>query len=222
MASYGKLYVGGYSMHSERNKCYPLLGYCAQHQNLPANFTPRELMHVHAQLHGLSIKSTTQICEGLAHILGFFQCYRQLMRLCTTGQHRRVGFALAILGDPLLISIDGPPGGIDPNGKRTLYSLTAYMQTRGCSFLYTNLGALDCERLCDRTPILFDGQLWTMGTQGQRYQSGYLLEVRFKRKINADITTARNTWDRINQFPVSPHNKFILFMQVKFPDSTLK
>ncbi|XP_034483121.1 ATP-binding cassette sub-family A member 3 [Drosophila innubila] len=222
IASYGKLWIGGYNMDTERAKCYPLLGCCAQHQNLPANFTPRELMHVHAQLHGLSLKSTTQICEGLAHILGFFHCYRQLMRLCTTGQHRRVGFALAILGDPLLICIDGPPGGIDPNGKRTLYSLTAYMQMRGCSFLFTNLGALDCERLCDRTPILFDGQLWTMGTQEQRYQPGYLLEVRFKRKINADITTARNTWDRINQFPVSPHNKFILFMQVKFPDATLK
>ncbi|KAL7744179.1 hypothetical protein ACLKA6_009152 [Drosophila palustris] len=221
-ASQGRIWVGGYSMETERPKCYPMIGYCAQHQNLPANFTPRELMHIHAQLHGMPLKASTQICEGLAHILGFFNCYRQLMRLCTTGQHRRIGFALAILGDPLLICIDGPPGGIDPNGKRTLSSLTAFLQLRGCSFLYTNLGVLDCERLCDRTPILYDGQLWSMGTQAQRYRPGYLLEVRFKRKINADITTARNTWDRINQFPVSPHNKFILFMQVKFPDATLQ
>jgi len=221
-ATHGRIWIGGYNMETERSKCYPLLGYCTQHESLPPNFTPRELMHIHAQLHGLPLKRSEHICEGLAHILGFFLCYRQVMRLCTTGQHRRVSFALAILGDPLLICIDGPPGGIDPNGKRILFSLTSYMQQRGSSFLFTNLGGLDCERMCDRTPVLFDGQLWTIGTQMQRYRSGYLLEVRFKRKINVDITTARNTWDRINQFPVSPHNKFILFMQVKFPDATLQ
>ncbi|XP_062140375.1 phospholipid-transporting ATPase ABCA3 [Drosophila sulfurigaster albostrigata] len=222
MKSQGKLWIGGYNMDTHRSKCYSLIGYCPQMQNFPAKFTPRELMLIHARLHGLSKKASTQICEGLAHLLGFFQCYRQLVSLCTTGQQRRIGFALAILGDPLLSCIDGPPGGIDPIGKRILYCLTSYMQQRGCSFLYTNLSASDCERMCQRTPVLFDGQLWTMGAQEERYRSGYLLEVLFKRKINMDITTARYTWDRINQFPASPHKKLELFMQMKFPDATLQ
>ncbi|KAH8386636.1 hypothetical protein KR093_001616 [Drosophila rubida] len=221
MMSHGKLWIAGYSMEKERTKCYSIMGYCSQIQGFPAKFTPRELMVIHARLHGLTNKASILICEGLAHLLGFFQCYRQLISLCSTGQHRRIGFALAILGDPVFICIDGPPGGIDPNGKRILYSLTAYLQQRGSSFLYTNLSSSDAERMCQRTPVLCDGQLWTIGTQDKRYRPGYLLEVRFKRKINMDITTARNTWDRINQFPVSPHNKFILFMQLKFPEATL-
>ncbi|KAH8416823.1 hypothetical protein KR222_006447 [Zaprionus bogoriensis] len=221
-ASHGRIWVGGYSMEYERGHCYPLMGYCPQHQSLPSNFTPRELLLMHAQLRGLPQNCCIQICEGLSHLLGFYGSYRQLIRLCTTGQCRRIAFAIAILGDPLIVCVDGPPGGIDPNGKRTLYSLTAYMQQRGCSFLYTNLGGMDCERMCQRTPVLYDGQLWTMGTQEQRYRRGYLLEVRFKRKVNADIGTARTTWDRINQFPVSPHNKLILFVQIKFPEAVLQ
>ncbi|KAH8261714.1 hypothetical protein KR044_002734, partial [Drosophila immigrans] len=219
--SHGKLWIAGYNMDKKRTKVCKMIGYCSQLVSFPAKLTPSELMIIHAGLHGLTPRSSTQICEALAHLLGFFHCYRQLISLCTTGQHRRIGFALAILGDPLLSCIDGPPGGIDPHGRRVLYSLTTYMQHRGCSFLYTNLSASDCERMCQRTPVLQDGQLWTMGRQESRYHPKYLVEVRFKRKINVDITTARNTWDRINQFPVSPHNKFILFMQMKFPEATL-
>ncbi|TDG39913.1 hypothetical protein AWZ03_013664 [Drosophila navojoa] len=221
-SSYGRMWIGGYSTQKERSKCYPLLGYCSQHESLPRDFTPYQLLIIQSMMHGVSKKLATPICEGLSHLLGFQSCYHQLLKLCTTGQIRRIGFALAILGDPMLVCVDGPPGGIDPNGKRTLFSLTSYMQSRGCSFLYSNLSALDCERLCQRAPILYDGKLWTIGSQRERYRRGYELEVRFKRKANADISTARSTWDRINKFPVSPHNKLILFVQMKFPEAILQ
>lgn len=206
-------------MRSQRSRCYPLMGYASQNQSLPHNYTPRELLLGHAQLLGLNNRCCTQICEALSHLLGFHGSYRQLIQLCTTGQCRRVAFAMAILGNPLISLIDGTPGGIDPHGKRIIFSLTAYMQQRGCSFIFTNLSGWDCERMCHRTPVLFDGQLWTMGSKEQRYRRGYMLEVRFKRKVNADVGSARNTWDRINQFPVSPHNKLILFVQIKFPEA---
>ncbi|XP_023169333.1 ATP-binding cassette sub-family A member 3 isoform X2 [Drosophila hydei] len=220
--SYGRMWIGGYSTQNKRSKCNPLLGYCSQKGTLPKDFTPCELLILQSKLHGLPKKFAIPICDGLSHLLGFQSCYRQLINICTTGQIRRIGFALALLGDPMLICVDGPPGGIDPNGKRTLFSLTAYMQNRGCSFLYSNLSALDCERLCERSPILYNGQVWTMGAQTERYRRGYELEVRFKRKANADISTARSTWDRINKFPVSPHNKLILFVQMKFPEAILQ
>ncbi|XP_043072224.1 ATP-binding cassette sub-family A member 17 isoform X2 [Drosophila grimshawi] len=220
--SHGRIWIGGHSRKQQRIECYPLVGYCAQQHVLPCELTPRELLHTQANLHGLPKQSCSQICEGLASVLGFYVCYKQLMRLCTTGQHRRIAFALAILGDPRLVCVDGPPGGIDPNGKRIMYIVTTFMQQRGCSFLYTNLTGLDCERMCHRCPVLHDGQLSAMGSQAQRYKSGYLLEVVFKRKVSADINTARNTWDRINKFPVSPPNKFILFVQIKFPEAKLQ
>ncbi|ALC48537.1 CG1494, partial [Drosophila busckii] len=220
-ATHGRIWIGGYSMETQRSKCYPLMGYCAQHERLPDELTPRELLNIHALLRGYAQPISLLICEGLARVLGFYNCYRQLLRLCTSGQRRRIAFALALLGEPTLICIDGPPGGIDPNGRRILFGITAFMQERGCAFIYTNLSGLDCERLCQRNPVLFEGQLWTIGTQEQRYRRGYLLEIRFKSKVNADVTTARATWEQINQFPMSPHNKCNLFMQVKFPDAKL-
>lgn len=217
----GKIWIGGYSMENQRARCYPLMGYCNQRLCLPSNFTPRELLLIHAQMRGMSNKCCELISEALAQVLGFYGSYHQLLQLCTTGQLRRVAFALAILGEPLIACIDGPPGGIDPNGKRILYSLTAFMQQRGCSLFFTNMTEWDGERMCQRTPFLYEGRLWTMGTKEERYRRGYLLEVRFKRKVNADVGSTRITWDRINQFPVSPHNKLILFVEIKFPAAVL-
>lgn len=219
--SHGKIWIGGYSMEHERARCYPLMGYCNQRLCFPSNFTPHELLLVHAQMRGLSKKCSELYCEALATILGFNSSYKQHVQHCTTGQLRRVAFALAILGDPLLVCIDGPPGGIDPNGKRILYSLTAFMQQRGCSMFFTNMNEWDGERMCQRTPFLYQGRLWTMGTKDKRYRRGYLLEVRFKRKVNADVGSSRITWDRINKFPVSPHIKLIIFVAIKFPDAVL-
>ncbi|XP_068149429.1 LOW QUALITY PROTEIN: phospholipid-transporting ATPase ABCA3 [Drosophila tropicalis] len=224
-ASYGSIVIRGYSMDRQLMKCYSYLGYCPQSDNLPNDLTPNDILYIHTVLHGYSRLSVSKICNYLLILLGLQNCSNRPLQLCTPGQRRRLAFALAILGSPSLVCVDGLPAGIDPIGKRTIFSITDFMQRHGTSFLYTTLSRIDSECLCQRAPLLHSGQLWTIGSHGQQttyYRIGYLLEVRFKRKVNINVSLSRSTWNRINHFPMSPHKKFQAFMEIKFPLALLQ
>ncbi|XP_017006478.2 phospholipid-transporting ATPase ABCA3 isoform X1 [Drosophila takahashii] len=221
----GQIWIGGYSMLLQRLQCYRQVGYCPQRDNLPAEFTPRDLLYIHAMLQGHRHKMARELADSLLRMLGLTPCWNRSVAMCTSGQIRRLYFAYAVLGSPSFICVDGVPAGLDPTGKQLILMMTATLQAMGCSFLYTNLTALDSERLCQRTPLLLDGQLWTIGTvdvENENYKGGYQLEVRFKRKVNPNVSMSRATWNLINHFPMSPNKKFSAFMEIKFPEATLK
>ncbi|EDW27109.1 GL16405 [Drosophila persimilis] len=223
-ATCGRIWVGGYSMARQRVQCYRRLGYCPQNDTLPGEFTPMELMYIQALLQGHYRHTAKEVSEGLIRMMGLQSCCNLPIQFCTTGQWRRLHFALAILGSPAFICVDGVPAGIDPAGKRTIFTITAFMQSRGSSFLYTSLLPLDSERLCHRTPVLYDGQLWAIGCYEElsdNYRNGYQVEVRFKRKANPSVSLSRSTWNRIGQIPMSPHKKLSSFMELKFHGATL-
>ncbi|XP_016956493.1 ATP-binding cassette sub-family A member 17 isoform X2 [Drosophila biarmipes] len=221
----GQIWIKGHSMHLNRVQCYRRVGYCPQRDNLPAEYTPRDLLYIHALTRGHRHRMARELSESLLRMLGLTPCWNRSVRLCTSGQIRRLYFGYAILGSPDFICVDGVPAGLDPTGKQIVLMMTATLQTMGCSFLYTTLTGLDSERLCQRTPLLLEGQLWTMDSvnaQDENYKSGYQLEVRFKRKVNPNVSLSRTTWNLINHFPMSPNKKFSAFMEIKFPEATLK
>ncbi|KAH8409299.1 hypothetical protein KR009_012303 [Drosophila setifemur] len=221
----GRIWVNGHQMERHPMMCFRLMGYCPQRDSLPLEFTPRELMYIVALFQGLQKGVARELTDSLLRMLGLTHCWNRSLRLCTNGQSRRFNFGLAVLGLPQVVCVDGVPAGLDPTGKRTIFTVTSKMQTLGTSFLYTHLNPLDAERLCQRAPSLHDGQLWMVGSFDdiqKNYRSGYQLEVRFKRKVNPNVSMSRSTWNRINHFPMSPHKKFNAFMEIKFPNATLR
>lgn len=220
----GQLWIHDYSVNTHRVQCYRMVGYCPQKDSLPSEFTPRELLYIHAMLQGHRHRIGRELSEALLRLVGLTPCWNRSVRMCTTGQIRRLYFAYAVLGSPDLICVDGVPAGLDPTGKRIILMMTSTMQAMGSSFLYTMLTGLDAERLSLRTPLLLEGQLWMirpMDTETENYKSGYQLEVRFKRKVNPNVSMSRATWNLINHFPMSPNKKFSAFMEIKFPDAVL-
>ncbi|KAH8292295.1 hypothetical protein KR054_008219 [Drosophila jambulina] len=221
----GQIWINGHSVRRYRSRTYRMVGYCPQNDYLQPEFTPRQLLYVQAMYHGHPKPDARKISEALIRMLGLYQCCNRSASVCTTGEERRLYYAFAILCKPDLICVDGVPSGLDPVAKRIVLTVTTLMQTMGSTFLYTSLPVLDTERLCQRRTILFDGALWTVRSQGndnKPYASGYQLEVRFKRKVNPNLSMSRSTWNRINHFPLSPHRKFSAFMEIKFPDAVLR
>ncbi|XP_043661089.1 phospholipid-transporting ATPase ABCA3 isoform X1 [Drosophila teissieri] len=221
----GQLWIHDCSVNNHPLRCYRMVGYCPQKDSLPAEFTPRELLYIHALFQGHRHRIGRELSEALLRLVGLTPCWNRSVRMCTTGQIRRLYFAYAVLGAPDLICVDGVPAGLDPTGKRIILMMTSTMQAMGSSFLYTMLTGLDAERLSPRTPLLLEGQLWMirpMDTENENYKNGYQLEVRFKRKVNPNVSMSRATWNLINHFPMSPSKKFSAFMEIKFPEAVLK
>jgi len=79
------------------------------------------------------------------------------------GQKRRTCVATALVNDPDVLFLDEPTTGIDPAGRRQLWSLLADLADGGTTILLTTHDMAEAEALADRVGLLADGQLVAVG-----------------------------------------------------------
>ncbi|MFB6102698.1 MAG: ATP-binding cassette domain-containing protein [Haloplanus sp.] len=80
------------------------------------------------------------------------------------GQRRRVCVGTALVNDPDVLFLDEPTTGIDPAGRRSLWSLVDDLAAGGTTVLLTSHSMNEVERLADRVGLLRAGRLVAVGT----------------------------------------------------------
>ncbi|KTG17728.1 ABC transporter ATP-binding protein [Haloferax profundi] len=83
------------------------------------------------------------------------------------GQQRRACIALTLVNDPDVLFLDEPTTGIDPAGRRALWTLIDDLADRGTTVFLTSHSMEEVERLADRVGLLNEGQLVTVGRPDQ-------------------------------------------------------
>jgi len=80
------------------------------------------------------------------------------------GQQRRACVGTALVNDPDVLFLDEPTTGIDPSGRRSLWSLVEGLAAGGTTVLLTSHSMTEVERLADRVGLLRDGSLVAVGS----------------------------------------------------------
>ena len=80
------------------------------------------------------------------------------------GQRRRACVGTALVNDPDVLFLDEPTTGIDPAGRRSLWSLVDDLAAGGTTVLLTSHSMAEVERLADRVGLLRDGSLVAVGS----------------------------------------------------------
>jgi ABC-2 type transport system ATP-binding protein len=80
------------------------------------------------------------------------------------GQRRRACVGTALVNDPDVLFLDEPTTGIDPAGRRALWSLVDDLAAGGTTVLLTSHSMTEVERLADRVGLLREGALVAVGT----------------------------------------------------------
>ncbi|SEK51887.1 ABC transporter ATP-binding protein [Haloferax larsenii] len=131
---------------------------------LPQDFTPagrltaRELVAYYAGLYDDARDPDELLSDvGLADAADTW--YENL----SGGQQRRACIALTLANDPDVLFLDEPTTGIDPAGRRSLWSLIDDLAARGTTVFLTSHSMAEVERLADRVGLLNEGQLVTVG-----------------------------------------------------------
>ena len=81
--------------------------------------------------------------------------YREL----SGGQKQRFSIAVALTNDPLVMFLDEPTTGLDPQARRHLWELVKQLQARGKTIVLTTHYMEEAEELCNRVAIIDEGQI---------------------------------------------------------------
>ena len=75
------------------------------------------------------------------------------------GQKQRFSIAITLVNDPLLLFLDEPTTGLDPQARRHLWELVKRFKAEGRTVLMTTHYMEEAEELCDRVAIMDWGRI---------------------------------------------------------------
>lgn len=75
------------------------------------------------------------------------------------GQKQRFSIACALVNDPLILFLDEPTTGLDPQAKRSLWNLILDLNKSGMTIVLTTHNMEEAEHLCHRIAIMDYGKL---------------------------------------------------------------
>ncbi len=75
------------------------------------------------------------------------------------GQKQRFSIAAALVNDPLLLFLDEPTTGLDPQARRHLWGVIKRIRSEGKTIVLTTHYMDEAEELCDRVAIMDHGQI---------------------------------------------------------------
>ena len=84
--------------------------------------------------------------------------YRQL----SGGQKQRLSIATALVNDPIVMFLDEPTTGLDPQARRHMWELIKKLREDGKTVLLTTHYMEEAEELCDRVAIMDQGRIVAM------------------------------------------------------------
>ncbi len=135
--------------------------------SLPQDFTPaerlsaRELVDYYGGLYDEARDPAAVLAD-----VGMAGAADATYETLSGGQQRRTCVATALVNDPDLLVLDEPTTGVDPAGRRALWTLLEDLAAAGTTVFVTTHYMEEAERLADRVGLLADGRLVAVDAPG--------------------------------------------------------
>ncbi|MEN3047859.1 MAG: ABC transporter ATP-binding protein [Candidatus Caldarchaeales archaeon] len=155
----GNAYLKGLSIRDPAGvrKIKSLIGVLPQEFNAEDDLTVYENVELAA-----AAKGADNVREVLER-LGLWELRGRMFSKLSGGLKRRVGIAMALVGDPEIVFLDEPTTGLDPEARRETWLYIRQLKREGVTVVLTTHYMEEAERLSDRVAIIVKGRIAAMG-----------------------------------------------------------
>jgi ABC-2 type transport system ATP-binding protein len=159
-----------------------------------ANFlwslTVRENLHFYGMLYGLIGKRREEKVKRLIELFNLEEHLNVPFDQLSTGMKQRLSLAKSLLNDPVILFLDEPTVGLDPNiSLRIREEIRQIQKKKGMTILLTTHNMREAEFLCDRIAFLKSGEILTVGAPEElkrKVRIGDRVRIEFKGKISEE------------------------------------
>ncbi|PCI68018.1 MAG: multidrug ABC transporter ATP-binding protein [Gammaproteobacteria bacterium] len=162
-ADSGSIIFDGVDVLNSPNEIRRRLGYLPQSFGVYQGVPAYELLDHLAILKGLiNKKERKEVVQGLLAQTNLYQHRKKAVSGFSGGMRQRFGIAQALLGDPDLLIVDEPTGGLDPEERNRFHNLLVSLGEKKAILLSTHI-VEDVSELCPQMAILANGEIFKQG-----------------------------------------------------------
>ncbi|KAM9107413.1 retinal-specific phospholipid-transporting ATPase ABCA4 isoform 2-T3 [Megaptera novaeangliae] len=179
----GDATVAGKSILTNISDIHQSMGYCPQFDAIDDLLTGREHLYLYARLRGVPAEKIKRVTNWSIQSLGLSLYADRLAGTYSAGNKRKLSTAIALIGCPLLVLLDEPTTGMDPQARRMLWNTIMSIIREGRAVVLTSHSMEECEALCTRLAIMAKGAFQCLGTiQHLKYKfgDGYIVTMKIK------------------------------------------
>jgi len=140
------------------------LGFVPQEVAVYPDLTARENLEVFGRFHGLRGGDLREAVGWALAWTGLPDRAGELTKTFSGGMKRRVNIACGILHRPLVLLLDEPTVGVDPQSRERIFAMLDELHGQGTSILLTTHQLDEAEQRCDRIVIIDRGRVIARGT----------------------------------------------------------
>ena len=212
--SAGSVKICGIDMIENPKEAKALIGYLPEMRPLYKEFTVDEYLIIAARLHRVSSKHIKSAVENAKERCGLGHMSKRLIENLSNGYQQRVGIAQAILHNPMVVILDEPTVGLDPNQIRPIRELIKEIGKDHSVILSTHI-LPEVELMCNHVQIIDKGKMVFNGDIDvlKRHRVGNKLLIGFNNKPSLEVLM---TIAGVTEAELADNN----MMRVRFADGS--
>ena len=171
----GSAKVAGHEVLREPGVVRRLIGFASQQVAVDQLSTGRENLELIGRLHRVPGPELRRRVDELLDLMNLTEVARRPAGTYSGGMRRRLDLASALVHRPVVLFLDEPTEGLDPQSRTALWEELERIRDAGTTMFLTTHYMEEADRLCGRLAIIDDGRIAVMGSPTE-----------LKRSIGAD------------------------------------
>lgn len=161
----GRLRVDGRDVQRHPLEAKAQLGVQLQSSSFQAELNIVQIATLYGGLYGVRL-TPAEIAVSMREI-GLDDELGKRFKQLSGGQQQRLALFIAAIHSPLLLLLDEPTAGLDPQSRRGLWRRIEKLRDDGKSILLTTHSMEEAQAVCDRVGIIDHGALLTIGAPAE-------------------------------------------------------
>lgn len=131
------------------------IGAIIEHPAIYPNLTAYENLEVIVTLLGIEKRRIDEVLK----IVSLEEAQKKLVKNFSLGMKQRLGIAMALINNPLLLILDEPTNGLDPLGIQELRELIKSLSSKGVTIIISSHILSEIQQVADKIGIINNGVL---------------------------------------------------------------
>lgn len=193
----GLLLVDGLDVMRHPRQVKARIGVVPQSNNLDPDLSVRQNLLAYARYFNIPKREAEQRADEALALFQLTEKANASVDTLSGGMQRRLTIARALINRPLLIVLDEPTTGLDPQARHLVWAKLRQLKESGATMLLTTHYMEEAARLADRVIIMDRGTILAEGTPTalvDTYVGQSVLELRVDREESRPLVDELAGW----------------------------